>query len=94
MKAVVIVIFVILIVFLVSQVWYFYRETGSAEKELNMLKAKLSEAQRDYEDLNADYEFYSRPENLEKELRARFNYRSSDEKMIIIVPPQATSSAP
>ena len=38
--------------------------------------------------------FLSDPDNLEKELRTRHNFRSPDEKLIIIVPPeqQATST--
>jgi hypothetical protein len=93
MKGVIIIILVVFLVFLASQIWYFYGETGAAERELDELKAGLDEARSDYEALKADYEFYLTPDNLEKELRARFNYRSPDEKLIIIVPPQAPSSA-
>lgn len=84
------VILVVFLVFLVSQIWYFYGETGAAEGKLGELKAELDEAQSDHEDLKADYEFYLNPDNLEKELRARFNYRSPDEKLIIIVPPRTS----
>ena len=44
-------------------------------------------------ELQADLEYYARPENLEKELRSRFNYKKPGEKLIIIVPPkEATTS--
>jgi hypothetical protein len=92
MKGVIIVILIFFLVFLVSQLWYFYGESGAAEVELNKLKAELDQARRDREALTADYEFYLNPKNLEKELRARFNYRLPGEKLIIIVPPQASSS--
>jgi len=36
--------------------------------------------------LQGDVEYLSDPHNLEKELRARFNYRSPNEKLIIVVP--------
>lgn len=92
MKAVMIVILVVFLVFLASQIWYFYGETGAVEDELQKIKVELDQAQSDYQALKADYEFYLNPENLEKELRARFNYRLPDEKLIIIVPPQTSST--
>ncbi len=87
MKAVIVAILIVFLVFLASQIWYFYGETGTAEGELKELQAELDQARSDQEALKADYEFYLNPANLEKELRARFNYRSPGEKLIIIVPP-------
>ena len=54
-----------------------YEELESRLEETNAAKAALK----------ADLEYFQNPRNLEKELRARFNYRSPDEKIIIIVPP-------
>lgn len=92
MRAVIILILIVFLVFLAYQIWYFYGETGAAEEELKKLRVELDEARSDYRALKADYDFYLNPDNLEKELRARFNYRSPGEKLIIIVPPQASSS--
>lgn len=50
----------------------------------------LQKAASDNASLENDYQFYSNPTNLEKELRARFNYRSPGEKMIIVVPSENT----
>lgn len=93
MKEVAAVILLIFLMFLVSQVWYFYRETDAAEGKLQKLQADLGRAQNDQAELKTEYEFYLNPANLEKELRARFNYRSPGEKLIIVVP-QQTSSTP
>lgn len=38
------------------------------------------------EDLHGKIEYFSNPRNLEKELRARFNYRLPYEKLIIVIP--------
>lgn len=93
MKEVAVVILLIFLMFLVSQVWYFYRETEMAEGKLQRLRADLDRVQSDQAELKTEYEFYLNPANLEKELRARFNYRSPGERLIIVVPPQ-TSSTP
>ena len=57
-------------------------------------KEALAKARADAESLTADYNFYLNPANLEKELRARFNYRLPGEKLIIIVPPRTSSTSP
>jgi len=36
--------------------------------------------------LDEKIEYFSEPRNLEKELRARFNYRLPFEKLIIVIP--------
>ena len=43
---------------------------------------------KDNDKLEEDIEYFKDPRNLEKEARARFNYRAPNEKMIMIVPPQ------
>ena len=65
-----------------------------AEMELRAATADLKSAMEESARLESeqaklveDIEYYSDPHNLEKELRARFNYRSPDEKLIIVVPP-------
>ena len=54
-------------------------DLNSAKDELNRLEAETAK-------LTDDIEYYSDPHNLEKVLRAQFNYRAPDEKLIIVVP--------
>lgn len=61
--------------------------------ERRTLKAQMTETQdevaliqSDNEELYSQIEYYSDPHNLEKELRARFNYRLPNEKLIIVIP--------
>lgn len=78
-----------------AQVWSFYGRERALARQLSDLRTRYESAEKDYHSLEADYEYYKNPANLEKELRARFNYRSPDEKTIIIVPSSpATSSVP
>ena len=50
------------------------------------LKARADELGRENEKIKEDIGYYSNETNLEKEARSQFNYRKSDEKMIIVVP--------
>lgn len=58
---------------------------------LDQINKDLLKAQADNRAIQSDYQFYLNPVNLEKELRARFNYSLPGEKTIIIVP-QASST--
>ncbi|MDO8516200.1 MAG: hypothetical protein Q7S28_03050 [bacterium] len=62
------------------------KDRASATASMKAATEKLDKAKIDNESLGNDYQYYSNPINLEKELRARFNYRSPGEKMIIVVP--------
>lgn len=61
-------------------------------RERDDIESRLKEAQIDAMRLRGELEYYSMPENFEKELRARFNYRKEGEKLIIIVPRNSSSS--
>ena len=92
MRVLGIVLMVVLLVLLGAQIYSSLVTQNELRKELTELQEEFQKAQLSQTQLQEDYEFYSIPENLEKELRARFNYRAVGEKMIIIVPETATSS--
>jgi hypothetical protein len=80
------------LLFLGIQVWRFSAATAAAENDAAAVREALLRARADHAALVSDYGFYLNPANLEKELRARFNYRREDEQMIILVPRPATST--
>lgn len=82
-----------LLVLVGAQVYKFWREASVAMKDYFDLQEKVSAAKQDNAKFQAELDFYSNPANLEKELRARFNYKEPGEKMIIIVPGNQTSAA-
>jgi cell division protein FtsB len=92
MKLVMAAILGALLIFLIVQMWYFYERGEVAGEDLERLTASLQKAKEEQEVLRADHEFYQNPANMEKELRARFNYRAPDETMIVIVE-KSTSTA-
>lgn len=77
--------------FMGTRIYGFLREQQDTARTLQALQQKYEAAKIDEAKLQEELQYLSNPTNLEKELRARFNYRASDEKMIIIVPPHATS---
>ena len=93
-RIVVIGVFLILCTVLGAQIYVSLLKERSLQKNHDVLQAKLQEVTADYEKLRREFEYLERPENLEKELKARFNYRREGEKMIIVVPPKASSSEP
>lgn len=89
-------VFIVLTVFLGIELWNFRSKELEAKLEFQEINRRLEEAWRTRDQLQADYEYLSQPDNLEKELRRR-NYRSADEKLIVVVPPStstATSGRP
>ncbi len=74
------------IMYLGYQVYILQSEKFTIKSELDGIKAQFNELQANSEELKGDIEYLSDPHNLEKELRARFNYRYPEEKLIIVVP--------
>jgi len=81
------------LVFAVWQIYVFYGRRAEARARYEAADKELEAAKLDNERLRAEIEYYANPENLEKELRARFNYRDPDEKTLIFVAP-ASSTQP
>ena len=75
-----------ILVFLGTQVYKFSVRESEAQKEFSDLRAQLAAAKADQSKLQAELDYYLNPANLEKELRARFNYKQVGENLIILVP--------
>ncbi len=92
MKPVLTVILGLFMAFLLVQNYLFWRRGREAETKFGELQAELKTTKEDFNNLRAEYEYFLNPENLEKELRARFNYKSGGETLMILVPKTASSS--
>jgi cell division protein FtsB len=90
MKIAAIVILSILLIALGVQVYSFVAQEGQLGNELADVQSNLTKAQTEETSLQEENQYLSNPVNLEKEVRARFNYKKPGETMVIIVP--ATSS--
>lgn len=91
-KAVIILMLGAFILALAFQIYSFSKKNNFLEEEIFVLEKELRSLISSQEKFKADLEYFSNPENLEKEIKGRFNYRGSDEKLIIIVPSRPSST--
>lgn len=75
-------------ILLVIELFSLYRDVRELRKENDVLDQKLELFQSENEQIKHDMTYYQDPENLEKSLREKFNYKKPGETMIIIVPHQ------
>lgn len=86
MRILISVILAAFLMFLVVQAVIFRDRGDEAARELANIRTELEKVKRDSEAIRSDRDFFTNPLNLEKELRARFNYRSEEENLLILVP--------
>jgi cell division protein FtsB len=91
MKIFGIVVLSIFLLLLTVQIYSFWTRERDLSLRVGELEADLQKAQSENAKLSSDFKYLSNPVNLEKELRARFNYSADGEKMIIITPKPSSS---
>jgi len=87
MRIILVLMLSIFLFFALYQSWVFFAQSRELKEEVAAAQAEANKALAENQALQEDYNFYSDPVNMEKELRARFNYREPGERMIIMVPP-------
>ena len=93
MKIAAIVVLSLFIVILGVQVFSFVRQEWQLGSQLADVQANLTKAQAQETSLQQENAYLSNPVNLEKELRARYNYKKPGETMVIIVPATKTTTS-
>lgn len=91
MKLGVLFILIILLAAVAAQVYLFAVKEKKVGADFSELEKNIKEASDKNSSFRAQLEYYLNPVNLEKELKARFNYKRSGEKVIIIVPREVTN---
>ena len=86
MKIVLFIIIVILFAVVGSQTYFILKERNQLRAEVASVTGKLDALYKENITLKEDISYFSNPANLEKELKAKFNYKELGEKMIIVVP--------
>ncbi|TSC59636.1 MAG: hypothetical protein LiPW15_656 [Parcubacteria group bacterium LiPW_15] len=93
LKNILIVIFMALLVFAGMEIRSILGQRVSVSAQFEEARKELEQAKTERGRLEADLNYVSIPENLEKELRARFHYQSPDEKVMILVPRENTTTS-
>jgi cell division protein FtsB len=84
----------LVLIFVGLRAYDFFRDERALTQSLSDVQTRLAAAKVSEADLEAQTQFLSNPVNMEKELRANFNYTKPGEKMIIMVPAaSATTTA-
>ena len=86
MKIASIVVLSLFLIVLGVQVYSFVAQEWQLGSQLADVQANLTKAQVQETNLQQEVQYLSDPANLEKELRARYNYKKPGETMVIIVP--------
>lgn len=73
---------------LLWQLYQLYLQNRTLRDTLSAVSGKVDNFKKENLQFQADLEYFQEPENLEKELRSRFNYKNPGEKLIIIVSPK------
>jgi peptidoglycan hydrolase CwlO-like protein len=92
-KIILAILLALFLIFIGAHVFSFFSEQNDLSKNLSEANVRLSQAEQQEADLQNQTQYLTNQANLEKELRAEFNYKKPGETMIIIVPQQGTSSA-
>lgn len=67
-----------------------FREVRAKRAELEAKRAELEERHRALEE---EAQFVADPDHLEQELRSRYNYKTPNQKVIVIVPPATSTTS-
>jgi cell division protein FtsB len=81
-------------IFIATQIVYSIKQEHSLAATFSGVESKLRQAKTDEQSLSAEVNYLANPANLEKELRARFNYAKPGETMVIIVSSSTPTSSP
>ena len=92
MKIAAIIALVLVLLVMGMEILRFMKEGNLLAREEAEVGERLSSAKREESSLEANLNYFARPENLEKEMRARFNYRGEGEKLLILVPKESSTT--
>ena len=81
-----IVILAVAVFILLAGVFVWIKEVRKLSSGYNGLSAQIVSLGDENQAVERDIAYYLNPQNLEKKLREKFNYKSAGEKMIIIIP--------
>lgn len=85
-KKLIILILIIILLALLIQIYFIFDERNKSRDKFESLSAKGNNLFEENNKIKSDIKYFSNKDNLEKELRSKFNYKNIGEKIIIIIP--------
>ena len=82
----IIIILCLVLIGVSAQVYLILKESNGLKKDLDDLNGRMEALVKENTNLKSNIEYFSNSENLEKELKSKFNYKKAGEKMMIVVP--------
>jgi len=82
----IIIILCLVLIGVSAQVYLILKESNGLKKDLDDLNGRMEAFVKENANLKSNIEYFSNSENLEKELKSKFNYKKAGEKMMIVVP--------
>jgi len=76
----------ILLLALLTQIYFTFKERNQLKSKLQTFTAKAQILDKENNEIKSEIKYFQLPENLQKELRSKLNYKKPGEKMIIITP--------
>jgi hypothetical protein len=86
MKIFIYVVFVVVFTAVAYQIYTVDSDRRDFKRDMAKIVDEVDLIESDNAKLHNQIDYFSEPRNLEKELRARFNYRLPNEKLIIVIP--------
>ncbi len=86
MRLVIVFLLIVILAGFSVELYLMFKEKNQLQDKIGGLNNRLEAMVKENVDLRSEIEYFSHPENLEKELRSKFNYKKPDEEMMIIVP--------
>ena len=86
MRLVVLTVIIIFLCFLIYEAYVYFNQFKEKQAEYNDINQKVQNAQKTFNDLKSELNYYSQTENLIKELKKQFNYKLPFEKLMILIP--------
>jgi len=84
MRKAIISILIVLLSALLTQIYFTFKERNQIKNNLQTLTAKAQILNEENNEIKSEIEYFKLPENIEKELRSKLNYKKPGEKMFII----------
>ncbi|MDD5430780.1 MAG: septum formation initiator family protein [Candidatus Pacebacteria bacterium] len=92
MRAVAVIFAIIIIIAVGVQIYRLYIQNAELRETALSLTKEIEDISKENALLQADLEYFSNPENLEKELKSESNLKNPGEKLIIVLPPKAATT--